>query len=166
MIKGKGKIRNVGVLQDSELKAALSKMKPGDEWDFLLTDHKGNRQLPQLTYLFSVVLKAISDKLPDHPSTISLYRYFEEMLAPRHDVTINGTPYYYRDLKSEKSVDINDFVEKVVETAQESWGISIPTQTQLSTAEERDTWSRVYRQQEVDWSNFLSSKNKSNLNLF
>ena len=167
MIKGKGKIRNVGILQDSELTAALQKMKPGDEWDFLLTYDRGNRQLPQLTYLFSVVLKAISDKLPDHPSTISLYRYFEDLLAPRHDVTINGTPYTYKDLKSEKSVDINVFVEKVVETARESWGIEIPTQAHLGTAEERDTWSMVYRQQEVDWCNFLSSRNnKSNLKLF
>ena len=31
MIKGKGKKRNVGILQDSELTAALQKMKPGDE---------------------------------------------------------------------------------------------------------------------------------------
>lgn len=167
MIKGKGKVRNIGILQCPELKAALQKMKPGDEWDFLLTDHRGNRQLPQLVYLFSVVLKAISDKLSDHPSTISLYRYFEDLFAPRHDVTINGTPYSYKDLKSEKSIDINNFVEKVVETARESWGIEIPSQAQLSSAEERDTWSKVYRQQEVDWCNFLSSRNnKLNLELF
>lgn len=158
MIKGKGKIRNVGVLQDKELQKALSKMKAGDEWDFLLTDHRANRQVPQLTYLFSVVLKQISDMLPDHPSTMSLYRYFEEKFAPCRTETINGVPYKYRDIKSERSVDINDFIERIVKAAQKSWGIEIVSNEKLMTAEERDTWSQVYRKQEVDWSNFLSSR--------
>ena len=43
MIKGKGKIRLVGgVLQKSELDAAIEKLKDGD-YDFLITDHHRTR---------------------------------------------------------------------------------------------------------------------------
>ena len=70
MIKAQGKVRLLGgILHDKELDAAIDKMKDGDEWEFLFVDHTSNKMLPHLTYLFSVVLKCISDQLPDHPST-------------------------------------------------------------------------------------------------
>lgn len=159
MIKGKGKIRLVGgFLQKEELDAAISKMKDGDELDFLLTDHQNNRLLPHFTYLFSVVLKSISDQLPDHPSTKALYRYFEEKFAPRHTEMVNGQEYEYRDLKSEKTVDVNDFIESVIEYAQKSWNITVVTNEQLRNADNREFYRLAYQNQEVNWNNFISSR--------
>ena len=51
MIKGKGKIRKIGgVLHKQELDMALEKLPDNvDGYDFLIYDHKANRQLPNLT---------------------------------------------------------------------------------------------------------------------
>jgi hypothetical protein len=158
MIKGKGKIRLVGgVLQKSELDAAIEKLKDGD-YDFLITDHQNNKMLPHLTYLFSVVLKGISDQLPDHPSTKALYRYFEVMFAPRHTEMVNGKQFEYCDLKSEKTVDVSDFIERVIEYAQKSWNITVATNESLRNADNREFYSLAYQNQEVNWNKFISSK--------
>lgn len=163
MIKGKGKIRKIGgVLQKRELDEALAKLKDDvDGYDFLLYDHKSNRQLPNLTYLFSVVLKQISDELPDHPSTTALYKYFEEIFAPEHTCTINGEKYTYFDLKNEKSTDFGNVVEKIAEYAHKRWNITIIAKDELRNAEAREFFAKAYANQEVDWMQFLSHrKNK------
>lgn len=163
MIKGKGKIRKIGgVLQKQELDEALDKLKDNiDGYDFLLYDHKSNRQLPNLTYLFSVVLKQISDELPDHPSTTALYKYFEEILAPEHTCTINGEEYTYFDLKNEKSIDFGKTVERIAKYVQKHWNITLIGKDELRDAEAREFFAKAYANQEVDWMQFMShQKNK------
>lgn len=146
-----------GHLFDDELKAACQKLPDNENYMFLIVDDGKNRNLPYLSYLFSVVLKYLSDALPGHPSTTALYKYFEDMYAPEHSCTINGERFLYRELKSEKSSDVNNVIEKVVEYASENWGIEVPRQEDLKTPELRELHSQAYLNQEVNWSKFLSS---------
>lgn len=164
MIKGKGKLRKIGgILQDRELRTALDRLPDNQDYDFLIYDHKSNRLLPNLAYLHSVVLKQISDALPDHPSVTALYKYFEEMFAPWHTCTINGEDYEYPDLKNEKATDFGNVVERIVEYAQKRWNITVTGNTELKDAEARDFFARAYAQQEIDWSIFISSLNKKSI---
>lgn len=159
MIKGQGKMKKVaGSLFADELKQALAKLPDNEDYMFVIVDNKPNRNLPYLSYLFSVVLKYISDSLPDHPSTKALYRYFEDMFAPVHTCTVNGEQFEYCDLKSEKQHDVNNIIEMVVEYARKEWGIEVPQKTGLNTPELRELHSQAYLNQEVDWSSFISSR--------
>ena len=161
MIKGQGKFRKIaGTLQKRELDVVLDELPDGENFKFLIVDDKPNRVLPQLTYLFSVLLKVISDQLPDHPSTSALYRYFEDEFAPLHTCTINGERYEYCDLKREKAIDVGKFIEKVAEFARTEWNLEIPENKDLRKPENNELYSQAYLQQEVDWCRFLSSKNK------
>lgn len=159
MIKGRGKMKKVaGHLFDDELKQACDKLPDCEDYIFLIVDDKKNKNLPYLSYLFSVVLKFISDTLPDHPGTTALYKFFEDMFAPIHTCTINGEQFEYCELKSEKSSDVNNIIEKVVEYASKHWGIEVPRQDDLKTPEQRELHSQAYLNQEADWSNFLSRR--------
>lgn len=161
MIKGKGKLTKVaGHTFTNEFKSACDKLPDGGDYLFVICDNKKNRNLPYLSYLFSVVLKYISDALPDHPGTTALYRYFEAMFAPVHRVEIDGERYEYRDLKSENRIDVDNTIEKIVEYALEKWGIEIPKQSDLNSPENREFYSQAYLNQEVDWSNVISSHKK------
>ena len=159
MIKGKGRIRKIcGALQKKELEEALDKLPDGENYKFLIVDDKPNRQLPQLTYLFSVLLSAISQQLPGKPGTEALYRYFEDMFAPLHTCNINGEVYEWTDLKREKSNDIGKFIERVAEHARKKWGLEIPDIEGCRLPENSELFSRAYLKQEADWSKFISSK--------
>lgn len=159
MIKGKGKLRKIGgILFDKELKESLKKLPDNENYLFLIVDDTRNRNLPSLAYLFSVVLKYISDNHPDHPSTEALYRYFEDCFAPLHTCLINGEEYEYTNLKGEKASDVSDFIERVVEYAYKKWGIVVPTNEELRDPSMREAYSKAYQMQEVDWRNFISSK--------
>lgn len=161
MVRGKGKIRKVnGILFYDDLKVVCGKLPDGGEYDFLIVDTKRNRNLPTLSYLFSVVFSYLSDVLPDHPDTKALYRYFEALFAPSHTCTINGRKFEYQDLKSEKIVDVDNFAERVIEYSRIKWGIRIPTKEELKDSKNREFFSQAYLGQEVDWSSFISSKNK------
>ena len=161
MIKGRGRIQKIGgILKEQELKAAVEKLPDNQEYDFLIYDHKVNRLLPHLNYLFSVVLKQISEQLPDHPSTTALYKYFEEIFAPEHICTINGKEYSYFDLKNEKSTDFGKVVENIAEYAQKRWNITVTTNEELKRPECRDFFVKAYANLEIDWNSFISSQNK------
>lgn len=161
MIKGKGKIQKIGgVLKDNELKMALAKLPDNQDYDFLIYDHKANRLLPYLNYLFSVVLKQISDQLPNHPSTHSLYKYFEERFAPEHTCVIDGQKFSYFDLKGEKSTDFCKVVENIVEYVQKNWNITVTSREELTAPEYRDFCVKAYANLEIDWNRFISSRNK------
>lgn len=163
MIK-KGKFRKFnGRIIGDELHQTLDKLSDNKEYLFVVADEKKNRNLPYLTYLFSVVLKYLSDKLPDHPSTTALYKYFEGKFAPTHPCTVNGEWFKYRELKSEKSIDVNNFIERVVEYASENWGIEVPRNETLAKPENRELYSQAYLTQDIDWNSVISSlKNKDN----
>ena len=159
MIKGHGKLRKIGgILYDRELRESLKKLPDNENYLFLVVDDTKNRILPSLAYLFSVVLKYISDSLPDHPSTEALYRYFEDCFAPLHTCKINGEVYEYTNLKGEKQNDVGDFIERVVGYARKKWGINVPTQEELKDPELRDVYAKAYQRQEIDWSSFISSR--------
>lgn len=159
MIKGKGKMKKVaGHLFDDELKEACQKLPDNENYLFLIVDDGKNKNLPYLSYLFSVVLKYLSDALPDHPSTTALYKFFEDKFAPIHKCTVNGEKYEYLELKSEKQSDVNNVIEKIVEYALKEWGIEVPRQEELKTPEQRELHSQAYLNQEVKWSSFLSRR--------
>lgn len=158
MIKGKGSIRKVcGRLFDDDLQKACGKLPDNQEYDFLIVDKKKNKTLPYTQYLFAVVLRYLSGVLPDHPKAIALYKYFEDMYAPIHTCTINGEQFEYCELKSEKVVDVNNFIERVVEYAQKEWGIEVPRNADLATPENRELYSQAYLNQDLDWSSVISS---------
>ena len=159
MIKGKGKLIKVaGHTVFDEFKDCCAKLPDNDDYLFVICDNTKNRNLPYLSYFFSVVLKYISDSLPDHPSTTALYKFFEDMFAPIHTSEINGIKFEYCELKSEKASDVNNIIEKVVEYASKEGGIEVPRQEDLKDPELRELHSQAYLKQEVDWSNFISSR--------
>lgn len=162
MIKGKGKLMKVaGHTVMDEFKAACEKLPDNDDYLFVICDNTKNRNLPYISYFFSVVLKYLSDALPDHPSTTALYKFFEDMYAPIHTSKINGQQFEYCELKSEKASDVNGIIEKVVEYALKEWGIEVPRNEDLKDPELRELHSQAYLNQEVDWSNFISSRKMS-----
>lgn len=161
MIKGKGKLIKVaGHTVVDEFKAVCGKLPDNDEYLFVICDNTKNRNLPYLSYFFSVVLKYISDSLPGHPPTTALYKFFEDMFAPIHTSIINGERFEYCELKSEKASDVNRIIEKVVEYALKEWGIDVPRNEDLKDPELRELHSQAYLNQEVDWSSFISSRKK------
>ena len=164
MIKQQGKLRKVnGILYNKELRAALSKLPDNENYLFFIVDDKKNRCLPSLNYLFAVVLKFISDKLPDHPPTEALYRYFEELFAPPHICTINGKSYKYYDAKREKQIDFSDFIGKIVDYSWREWKIDVPKSEELKESENREFYIQAYAQAEIDWKRFISSTKKDSL---
>ena len=67
MIKKKGRVEVLcGEADTEELLDSLENL-PDGEYKFLIYDEAKNRSLPQLKYLFGIVLKQISDALPEHP---------------------------------------------------------------------------------------------------
>lgn len=162
MIRGKGKIKKVaGHTVIEEFKTACKALPDNNEYLFAILDNTRNRNLPFLSYFFSVVLKYISDSLPNHPGTTALYKFFEDMFAPVHVVEINNQRFEYRELKSEKSRDVNNVIEKVVEYALKEWGIEVPRKEELKEPEMRELYSQAYFNQEADWSSFISSRKLS-----
>lgn len=117
---------------------------PDGEYGFLIFDKQKNRSLPQLKYLFGVVLRTISDGLPDHPPVDALYRYFEEVYAPIHTCTIEGEKYEYFDLKNDKSIEMDDVIEKIIHHAATQWNIKIPTREEIKAAEARELYAEAY----------------------
>lgn len=154
MIKSKGIIMVQGDYADmKEFKDSLDNL-PDGEYGYLLFDKQKNRSLPQLKYLFGVVLKTISENLPDHPSIDALYRYFEEIYAPIHTCYINGEKYEYFDLKNEKSIEMDDVIEKIIHHATNQWNISILSKEEIKASEAREPYMDAYSEM---WKN-LSRK--------
>lgn len=163
MIKSKGAFRKYGgIVHGVDFDKVISSLPDGHAYNYVIVNDAGNRSLPYQTYLFSVVLKGISDQLEGHPSPYALYKYFEEMFAPLHTCIIDGRTFSWRDLKREKKSDVIDFVEKVGEYVQKHWGLEIVTESDVKLAENRDLYAEIYVNQEVDWGNFLSSRKNKN----
>lgn len=159
MIKGQGRIKKVdGVLYDEELEKALAKLPDNADYEFLIVDKKRNRNLPCVSYLFSVVLPQIAEQLPEHPATEALYRYFEDLFAPLHSVTIHGEKYDYFDLKREKTLIIDNAIENIINFAQNEWGLKIMSKEALQDSENSEYYSQAYKGQAIDWANFFSHK--------
>lgn len=144
MIKKKG-IINVyeGSADINELQGAVDSL-PDGEFGFLIYDNSKNRSLPQLKYLFGVVLKTISEKLDSHPTPGALYRYFEEVYAPIHKSNIQGEEFEYFDLKNEKSIELDSVIEMIIQHAADQWGITIPTREEIREAQACEPYAEAY----------------------
>lgn len=124
---------------------------PEGTYEYVIFDQKKNRSLPQLKYLFGIILKTISDKHPDHPTVDTLYRYFEAVYAPIHVCEIDGEKFEYFDLKNENKTEVDDFIQKVVHHATSKWGIKFVERDFLKLPEARelfidanyDLWKRI-----------------------
>ena len=155
MIKSKGIINiSNGDADTKELLDSVGELKDG-EYGYLLFDKERNKALPHLKYLFGIVLKTISDGLADHPPVDALYRYFEEIYAPIRTCEILGEKYEYFDLKNEKSIEVNDVIEKIIHHAATEWGITgILKRDELKAPEAKEPYLGAYASQ---WDN-LSRK--------
>lgn len=137
-----------------ELKDFLDTL-PDGEYYYLFLDESANRSLPQLKYLFGVVLKTISKQLPGNPPIDGLYRYFEELYAPLKTCQIQGLKYQYSDLKNERAIEVNDTIGKIIHHAAKEWGIVIPTKEDMMQAEARGLYAEAYSN---EWRYILSPK--------
>lgn len=117
---------------------------PEGKYKFVIYDDKKNRSLPQLKYLFGVVLKTISDQLSSHPPVDALYRYFEEVYAPLHTCEIQGEKYEYLDLKNEKSTEMSNVIDDIIHHAAQEWGIAVPDRDSLRDAEATEAYIGAY----------------------
>lgn len=137
-----------------ELIDSVDALREGD-YEYLIYDKRKNRSLPQLKYLFGVVLKTISDSLADHPPVDALYRWFEQAYSPIHSCNIEGSVYEYTDLKNENSATVEAFIQKVIRHARDRWGIEITDQDALKTPECSQQYIEAYA--EV-WRNILDNQ--------
>lgn len=113
---------------------SVDKLADG-EYQFFIFDSNKTSSLPNLKYLFGVVLKTISQSLEDGPPVDALYKYFEALYAPRRVCKIRGEEYEYFDLKNEKSTELNGVIEKIIQHAKVEWGIDVVTKTELKSLE-------------------------------
>lgn len=144
MIKAKGLIEVLNDNADTkELIDSVDNL-PDGEYGFLIFDKQKNRSLPQLKYLFGVVLKTISDNLDDHPPVDALYRYFEEIYAPINTCNIQGEKYDFFDLKNEKSIEMDDVIERIIHHATTTWGITIPSKDEIKAPEASEAYMGAY----------------------
>lgn len=169
MIKKHGKLSvKDGVLDAPDWLEAVSKLKDG-EYLFTIANTDKNRNLNKLSYLHSVVLRTIAEKLAEKTpagqplvTPSQLYRYFEDCFAPIHTCIINNEEYEYLDLKSEKSDEIGAVIEKIAQYAEKKWGIHVPTEDELNTAPYYQLYAEAYLNQwKSYWSEFLSRHEKN-----
>lgn len=145
MLKKQGIIEvHGGNANTRELTDSVAHLPKEGIFPFFIYDENKNRPLPQLKYLFGIVLATISERLPDHPPVESLYRYFEEVYAPIRTAYINGEKFEYFDLKSEKSIEMDDVIERIIHHAATQWGIQIPTKEELSAPEAKELYANAY----------------------
>lgn len=130
---------------------------PTGKYDYVLVDGSKNRSLPQLKYLFGVVLKTISREHPQHPPVNALYRYFEEIYAPLHTCDIDGEKFEYLDLKNEKSTEVDDVIQCIIHHAKKEWGIKVPTREELKTAEAKALYADAYMDCWKDYQHIIST---------
>lgn len=144
MIKVKGVVEvREGNADIQGIKGQLDKLPDGDYAVFAL-DNNQNRPLPQLKYLFGVVLKTISDKLPGNPPPDALYRYFEQKFAPEHTCHIQGESFTYYDLRNESSIEMNAVIEDIIHFAKRKWNIDIATKDDLMPPSAKGDYAEAY----------------------
>lgn len=151
-IRSKGIVTiNDGDVDLNEFKESLYDLSDG-EYGFLIFDKEKNKTLPQLKYLNGVVLKRISEELPGHPDVSALYRYFEELYAPILKDEIDEETYEYFDLKSAKSSEMNEVIEKIIHHAKTKWNIEIITRDELKLPSASEPYADAYASQWKDYS--------------
>lgn len=134
-----------------EFENGLEKLEDG-EYGYLLFDKEKNKTLPQLKYLHGIVLKTISEKLPNHPPVSALYRYFEGLYAPELLCQIQGKTFSYVDLKGCKSSEMNEVIEKIIHHSKNQWNIDVLSRENLKLPECSEAYAGAYAE---DWTNYL-----------
>lgn len=159
MIKGKCRLIKDGNESNKEsLDAIVDKLKDGD-YDVLIFDNATNRRLPQLKYLCGVVLKEISDSLPEHPEIDALFKFFEEQFATEHFCILpNKTKFYYYNLKHESAIDLDNITNKIIQYATDEWGIKVHTKDDMTSSEAKAPYAEAYTDQ---WNLYFSQKPKN-----
>lgn len=151
-IKSKGIIQIEGLAPDlAELNRCLSELEDG-EYAFYLCDKKTNKVLPRLKYLFGVVLKTLSDELPEHPPIDALYKYFEKRFAPVKEVELFGEVFGYQDLKNCTSIEMDKVVTEIVHYAKTKYGVNIFSRQELKHADASVPYVGAYDDQWTDYS--------------
>lgn len=121
----------------------------------IFSDSKPNPALPQLKYLNGIVLKTISDGLPDHPPVTALYNYFEEKFAPILEHTIAGVSYEYFDLKKCKVSDMDKVIDKIIKFANTEWNIDVLSKIEVKSPESAQAYIGAYANQWEDLEELL-----------
>lgn len=151
-IRKKGIIPIVdGEPDTNEFGKSVEELEDG-EYGYLLFDKEKNRTLPQLKYLNGIVLKAISDELPDHPAVGALYRYFEELYAPILSCEIQGQKFEYFDLKRCKSSEMERVLTDIIQHAKEKWNIDILSRDEIKLPSAAAPYEGAYANQWQDYS--------------
>lgn len=148
MIKGEFRlIKDNGETNSQGLVPVIDKLKDGD-YTVMILDDAANRRLPQLKYLCGIVLKEISDSLPEHPPIDALFRYFEEYFAPEHICNLPGRKkYYYYNLKHESAIDLDKVTEDIIQYAKEEWGINVHSKKDMTFPEAKAPYAEAYSEQ-------------------
>lgn len=148
MLRGQARlIVQDGKAATTETDMAIQTLKDGD-YTVLIMDDAKNRSLPQLKYLFGVVLKTISEQLPAHPPVDALYRYFEEIYAPLYICDLpGGEKYEYFNLKNEKASEMNEVIERIIHHVLTEWGIDIMPKAKTTMPEAKELWAGAYTEQ-------------------
>lgn len=151
-IKNKGIITvQHGKANTQELDEILTNLSDG-EYGYLLFDKEKNRVLPQLKYLFGVVLKTISKGLPDFPPTDALYSFFAERFGPRKCCQIHGKSFNYFSFKNLQSSEMGRIINEIIHYAHSEWNIDIPTRDDLRNSEASEPYLNAYAEQWKDFS--------------
>ena len=152
-----------GTLLTGKFNQELAQLGDGD-YKYYIENVKKNSFLPYSNYLFSVILPFLSEALPDHPDKTALYKYFEDTYAPLHKTTINGEEFEWVDLKTEKAIYVQDFIEKILKHAKKFWNIEVPETGEFSKAEQFEAKAQAAIGAQVDWARFISQQNSNKLN--
>lgn len=157
MIKKKGSIEiHNGEARLNELLDSVETLKDGKYSFIIFNEAKKNPALPQLKYLFGVVLSTISEKLPNHPPVEALYRYFESIYAPLHTCEIGGDVFEYVNLKNEKAVEVDNVIADIIHHATSQWGIQIVDSDVIRTPEAQEAYEDAYIEM---WKKTLNTNN-------
>lgn len=134
----------------SALRRSMKKLEDGDYAVFICNKSK-NKTMPQLKYLFGIVLKEISNNTGYEVN--DLYRMFEKMFAPKKVLEFNNEEFITQDAKNLNAKDMGAFIEKIIHFASEELGIEIVSREDVKSPEaqgnyvdvENDYWTSVYK---------------------
>lgn len=131
-----------------KIENVLTELKEDETLNVVVfSDVKPNPALPSLKYLNGVVLKTISDALPEHPPVAALYSYFEEMFAPILEHEIAGEKYQYFDLKKCKVAEMDAVIDKIIKFSKTEWNIDVLSKIEVKSPEASVAYIDAYTNQ-------------------
>ncbi|RKU69523.1 hypothetical protein DWW91_11030 [Parabacteroides sp. AF17-3] len=134
----------------AELQREIRRL-PDGEYSFFICDKKPNKTLPRMKYLYAVVLKTISDELPDHPKVEVLYRKFEKMFAPTRTTRLFKNEFSYQDLKNCTSTELDEVIQKIIWFASENLSIKVMERLDFRPSEVTEAYVGAYNEQWEDY---------------